>query len=130
MRWLQNFMRGRYGVDSFGFFLLISFILCSLFSTIFQSSFLYLVSVAVLIYAYFRILSKNIFKRSQENARYLRYTDPIRFFFSDKKREWNDRKTYKYYKCPNCKQKLRVPRGRGEITITCPKCKTKFDKRT
>lgn len=130
MRWLQNFMRGRYGFDDFSFFLVILFLIFSLSSTIFQSSILYLISVVLLVYAYFRIFSKNVFKRSQENAKYLRYTDPIRFFFHDLKQSWKDRKTHKYYKCPNCKQKLRVPKGKGEIIITCPKCKTKFEKRT
>lgn len=84
---------------------------------------LYFVSLAILGYAYFRILSKNIYKRVAENKRYLGAVNMT-------KTRWNQRKTHKFYRCPKCKTWLRVPRKRGKITITCVKCATKFDKRT
>mgnify|MGYP003297949507 CR=1 FL=1 len=74
-------------------------------------------------YAYFRILSKNIYKRVAENKRYLNAVNMT-------KTRWKQRKTHKFFRCPRCKTWLRVPRGKKQITITCAKCSHKFDKRT
>ena len=74
-------------------------------------------------YAYFRILSKNIYKRVTENKRYLNAVNMT-------KTRWKQRKTHKFFRCPRCKTWLRVPRGKKQITITCAKCSHKFDKRT
>ncbi len=130
MKWFQNFMRGRYGVDQFSFALLISYFIISVLGMIMKNSLIVNLSFIVLIYCWYRILSKKIYKRSSENTWYLQKIYPVRMWFNKKKRHFQDRKVYKYYKCPNCKQELRVPKGKGEITITCPKCHTKFDKRT
>lgn len=81
------------------------------------------ISYALMGYAYFRILSKNIYKRVQENKKYL---GAIKIT----KTRWQQRKTHKFYRCPKCKTWLRVPKGRGKITITCVKCSNKFEKRT
>ena len=83
-------------------------------------SFLYL---ALLVYAYFRILSKKVYKRVQENRKYLGAVKMT-------KTRWQQRKTHKFYRCPKCTTWLRVPKGRGKIEITCVKCATKFEKRT
>ncbi len=130
MKWFQNFMRGRYGVDQFSFALLISYFVVSILGMAMRNSLVVNLSFLILIYCWYRILSRKTYKRSAENTWYLQKTYPIRMWFNKKKRRFQDRKTHKYYKCPNCKQELRVPKGRGEITITCPKCHTKFDKRT
>ena len=74
-------------------------------------------------YAYFRILSKKVYKRVRENKKYLGMINMT-------KTRWKQRKTHKFYRCPKCKTWLRVPKGRGKITITCVKCSTKFDKKT
>lgn len=84
---------------------------------------LYIISNALLIYGYFRILSKNVYKRVSENKKYLGAINMA-------KTRWQQRKTHKFYRCPKCKTWLRVPKGRGKITITCVKCATKFDKTT
>lgn len=130
MKWLQNFMRGRYGVDQLNFFLLVMAIVISLVVSLFQIPMLWWVSIALLVLCYFRMFSKNVYKRSGENTKFLRLVFPITSRYKNAKKRWKDRKTYKYYKCPSCKQQMRVPKGKGEITITCPKCHTKFDKRT
>lgn len=130
MKWFQNFMRGRYGVDQFSFALLIIYFIISILGMIMKNSLIVNLSFIVLIYCWYRILSKKVYKRSSENTWYLQKTYPIRMWINKKKRHFHDRKVYKYYKCPKCKQELRVPKGKGEITITCPKCHTKFDKRT
>lgn len=130
MKWLQNFMRGRYGTDQLNFFLLVLAILIMVVSTLVQIPYAMWVSIAILLISYWRMFSRKTYKRSAENTKFLRMVYPITSRFHSMKKKWKDRKTYKYYKCPSCKQELRVPKGRGEITITCPKCHTKFDKRT
>ncbi len=130
MRWLQNFMRGRYGLDSLGLAIICFYFILTLLNIFLRMEIISIIAILLLIYFYFRVLSKAIYKRSQENMKFLRYYDPIRFKFSQWKHQFNDRKIYKYYTCKQCKQKLRVPRGKGKITITCPNCRIKFDKRT
>lgn len=130
MNWLRKFMVGRHGPDELSFAFMILFLIFWILSLLFPSSIWFILEMLCIIICYFRMFSKNHFKRSQENARYLRFYDPIRFRFRKFKKRIHDRKTYKFYSCPNCHQELRVPKGKGTITITCPKCKTKFDKRT
>ncbi len=125
-----NFMQGRYGGnDSLNKWLLGAFIVLLLLSILLQSSILDFLSILVLIYSYFRIFSKNISKRSAENQKFLEIKQKVISFFRGKKFAAIDR-THHIYRCPNCKQKVRVPKGRGKICITCPKCQTKFIKRS
>jgi hypothetical protein len=122
---LQRFMWGRYGNDRFNQFLMASAMVLLILSLIIRGPF-YMLAVAVMIYAYFRMFSKNIAKRSAENQWYLQKELKVKGFFQKKKRELQSRKQYHIYKCPNCKQKIRVPRGRGKIAITCRKCGNEF----
>lgn len=130
MRWLQNFMRGRYGPDQLSFFLLALYLVITIVSSFLRLPILTYLSLILMFWCWFRILSRKTYKRSAENTKFLRMVFPITSRFHSLKKRFRDRKFYKYYKCPSCKQELRVPKGKGEITITCPKCKTKFDKRT
>lgn len=125
-----RFMMGRYGLDTLGIALVVFYAIFT-FTGIFTKSriFIYL-SFIIIILFYYRVFSKDLRKRSNENKMFLNYYLPlknkVRLFFKHLK----ERKDHKFYKCPNCKQELRVPKGKGLITITCPKCKTKFDKKT
>lgn len=126
---LQRFMWGRYGNDRLNQFLMICamvFIVISFFG----GNLFYMLAFAVMIYAYFRMFSKNISKRSAENQWYLKYEMKVRGFFTKKKKEFSQRKIYHIYKCPNCKQKIRVPKGKGRIAITCRKCGAEFVKKS
>ena len=76
------------------------------------------------------MFSKQYYKRRQENTVYLQKTMHIRKIINRQRNKFKYRKTHKYLKCPQCHQDLRVPKGKGEITITCPKCHHQFDKRT
>lgn len=129
-----RFMYGRYGVDQFSKFLLgVSIALCfiNIFIPVqFVRSILNVVFWAILIFSYYRIFSKNIYKRAAENEKYLRMTDKHRRKLNTFKSEWKQRKIYRFYRCPGCNQKIRVPRGRGKIQIRCPKCNTQFIKRS
>ena len=89
MKWLQNFMRGRYGVDQFGNFLLGLYLAIAVLSVLLRYNILFLLSLFVLIYCWFRILSRNTYKRSSENTRYLQKTYKLRMWISNKKKKFN-----------------------------------------
>ena len=124
-----SFMYGRYGNDRFNQFLIIvAFIFLIL--SLFTSNFFYLIALGIMIYAYFRMFSKKIYKRSAENQLYLKKELRVKAFINQKKKEVSQSKTYHIYKCPNCKQKIRVPRGKGKIAIKCQKCNQEFIKKS
>ena len=124
---IRVFFYGRNGFDDLAKHSLIaSLVLCVLCGFLPQGIFRIVISIAswgLMVYSYFRILSKNIYKRVSENRK---YTGEINIY----KAIWQQRKTHRFYRCPKCKTWLRVPKGRGKITITCVKCSTKFDKKT
>ena len=118
----RQFMLGRYGGDklnialvwvAFGAYILSLFIPIAEIKLV-----LLLIYYGLLIWAIFRMFSRNTYKRYQENRKYLRLIDRLK-----------DRQ-HKYFDCPRCRQQVRVPRGKGKISITCPKCKEKFVKKT
>ena len=127
--WFQRFMSGRYGYDQFSRFLSL-FALVLLILGLFLSSILYFVGLILLFYSYFRMFSRNIQKRYQENQKYMVLEHKVIDWFSMHKMRFQQRKQYHYYHCPHCGQSLRVPRGRGKISITCPKCSTQFIKKS
>ena len=127
---LQRFMMGRNGTDNLNKFLLGLTLVILIVSLFVRVNILYFIGLALLIWTYFRMLSKNISARSAENERYLRMTSGISGFFRQKKLHFQQRKIYCFYKCPSCGQEVRVPKGKGRIRITCPKCRTEFEKTT
>ncbi len=133
-RKLSNWMIGRYGTDELSRCLIwtgIVFLVLSMFIRVQGvASIFNLIAWILVIYAYFRVLSRNIVKRSRERDKFLRLTSGIRSWFSVLKKRWRDRKTHNYYRCPKCKTYIRVPKGRGKIAITCPKCREEFIKTT
>ena len=126
---LQRFMWGRYGNDRFNQFLMIVALVCLALS-FFGLRIFYVLALALLVYVYYRMFSRNISKRSSENYAYLQKTERIRAWFDKMKRRIVQSRDYHIYKCPSCGQKIRVPRGKGKICITCPKCRKEFEKRS
>ena len=126
-----RFMQGRYGSDQFSRFLIgVDFVLIFLSLFIRKNQFLSVVVMGILVYVYFRTFSKNISKRYAENQKYMAMTEGIRRKFAKQRNRTEQRKTYRFYKCPACSQEVRVPKGKGKIEIDCPKCHTKFIKRS
>ena len=126
---LQRFMWGRYGNDRFNQFLMIVALVCLALS-FFGLRIFYVLALALLIYVYYRMFSKNLSKRSAENQWYLRKEMKVRRWWQQKKKAFAQRKEYRIYKCPKCGQKLRVPRGKGKIAIRCRKCGEEFIRKT
>lgn len=124
----MRFMYGRYGVDTLGKYSLGTGLATMVLSIVFDSYTLSLLSWFFIILTYFRMFSRNLYKRSSENQTFLNKTYKLRTWFGKQKNMMAQRKTHHIYRCPGCKQKIRVPRGKGRIEIRCPKCHTTFIK--
>ena len=111
------------------FLLIFALILLILNLFVIRNPYLATIIWIILIINIFRTYSRNIYKRRAENDKFLSLIQPVKKRINIIKSNKND-KMHKYFLCPNCKQTVRVPRGRGQITITCPKCKQKFDKKS
>ena len=126
----SRFMMGRYGTDEFSKFILGLAVAVMVLNLFLRIGLLNTVVLVLLIYVYVRMFSKNIQKRYEENMKFLQMRGRITSFFQKEKRMAADRKVNHIYKCPSCKQKIRVPKGKGKICITCPKCRTEFTKKS
>ena len=119
---LRSFMAGRYGTDRLKMVILCAGLVASLLSVWIKAApfnlIFWALSYGLMIWAIFRSLSRNTYKRYQENRKFLQITGRIK-----------DR-DHRYFDCPKCRQMVRVPRGKGKIAITCPRCKEKFVKKT
>jgi hypothetical protein len=127
---LRRFMYGRYGTDNLCIALVIASMVITLTARITGIVWIQIPSYLLLIIALFRMLSKNIEARRRENTVFLKYWNPVKKLFKLSCNRIKDIRTHRYFSCPGCKNSLRVPKGKGEITITCPVCKTRFDKKT
>ena len=137
---LRKFMEGRYGADELNRFLtvcgwvllLTGFVLSAFSGKVLLSigSLLVTLSWALLIFSIFRSLSKNTSQRASENYKYFVYKNKVTGWFRRLKTRWQDRKVHRYFRCPQCHATVRVPKGKGKIRITCPKCKHQFVKKS
>ena len=119
---VRRFMEGRYGNDRLNMYILGTGLVLVLVYAFIPNRMVQLVlwalSYVLMFWAIFRMLSRNVYKRYQENRKFLQIFDRIK-----------DRQ-HRYYDCPKCRQTVRVPRGKGKISITCPKCREKFIRKT
>ena len=124
-----RFMSGRNGNDQLNRFLMLVDIVLLLIAAIFKDGigrYVYPFVFVLLAYAYFRMLSRNLYKRSEENGKYLRLRYKLMAELRIHWERWVQRKDYKFFTCPSCKTTLRVPRGHGKIKIVCRKCGSSF----
>ena len=130
---VAKLMYGRYGVDQLGRAMLIfALVLCvlSLFVPRRLSGIIYYISLILIILMYIRMFSKNIQKRYQENNKYLSLKASFLRKFQREKEIFSQRRFYHFYRCPRCRQRIRIPRGKGRIEIRCPKCSQTFIKKS
>lgn len=135
MNWLRRFMYGRYGSDQLNNFLFGVILLLFLLQIVFRGAVVYMVLLAVgyavLLLYMFRTFSRNIYKRQAENQKFLRLWNPVKNYFKFLRRRVQERNgVHKLYRCPKCRQTIRVPKGKGKIAIRCPKCRFEFIKKT
>ncbi len=126
---IQRFMYGRYGTDQFGQFLFGTAVVLTILNLLLHSSLLLLLADVVIFYALFRMLSRNTYKRREENAKFLKKANPAIKWLRMQQTIRKD-KDHRYFKCPNCSQYLRVPRGKGKITVTCRSCGASFQEKS
>ena len=137
---LRKFMEGRYGADELNRFLtvcgwvllLLGFVLSGINNriTLIIGSVLVTLSWAFLILSVLRTLSRKTGQRAAENYRYFVCKNKVLGWFRRGKARWQDRKTHRYFRCPQCRATVRVPKGKGKIRITCPKCRHQFVKKS
>lgn len=123
-------MAGRYGADDLNGFMMGLMAVFVVLQVFFQQSVFSLCAILSLMVCYYRMFSKDIAKRSEENGKYLFYRQKYLGIFTKKKKQFLDKKTHHIYKCPQCRQKIRVPKGKGMIEIRCPKCNSVFRKKS
>ena len=132
--WFARIMAGRNGPDHLNRVLSVVFLILSVCSMFVRNariaSALYGLSLGLFFYVMFRMLSRNIYRRQQENGAYLRERYKITSWWNGLRDRWAQRKDYRFYKCPSCRTRLRVPRGKGKLNIVCRKCGTSFQRRT
>ncbi len=156
----QGFMDGRYGSDQLNNFLCIVAVVLVVLNIFTRIWFLWILALVLLVLVYLRMFSRNTSRRAMENERFVGFFSRFRrggggfrggrggynnsrssYGSSQssysrqesaerRKAQRQDKKYYKYFNCPNCNQKVRVPKGRGKIEITCPKCRTSFIRKT
>ena len=126
---LQRFMYGRYGNDQLNSFLIVLYLILYLLFSVTQFALLYWVSTALIFWVFFRIFSRNLAKRREENQKFLRKADPFLRWYRLQRTMMRD-KEHRYFKCPSCGQQLRVPRGKGKITINCRSCGASFQEKS
>lgn len=128
----MRFMIGRYGADEFSKTMAFAAVFLSilrLFLRGWASFVLSILTLFLIVFVIYRTFSKNINRRVMENHKFLSKTNKLRGWLRFTKTRFNDRKTYRYIKCPNCKNYSRVPKGKGKIKITCRVCKKQFNKK-
>ena len=126
---IQRFMFGRYGNDQFGHFLIGLGLVLILLEALTGFGLLTLLADVAVFYALFRMLSRNTYKRREENAKFLKKANPAIKWLRLQQTIRKD-KDHRYFKCPNCSQYLRVPRGKGKITVTCRSCGASFQEKS
>lgn len=127
---LARFMYGRYGADRLSKHLVMLGLILSIASMFTNMNVMSGLAFALILYAYFRIFSRNHAKRYAEGRAYEQFWQKVRQLPNRFTKEVAQRKTHRIYRCPSCRQRIRVPKGRGNVEIRCQKCQTVFRKRT
>lgn len=125
-----RFMQGRYGADQLYRVMLIGGAVLVILSNFIFEAFFLLLGWILVVLAFVRAFSKDYSRRYAENQKFLELTGKIRKVFGKQKYVMEQRKDYHIYTCPQCRQKIRMPRGKGKVEISCPKCHTKFIKKS
>jgi uncharacterized paraquat-inducible protein A len=123
-------MIGRYGPDHLGTAMFVAALILSVVFSLIGFAFGSYISLALLGIAIFRMYSRNIPARRRENDRFLRYYAPVKAKIKKRVSAIRERKTHRFFTCPGCHNTLRVPKGRGKIQITCPRCGERFVKKS
>lgn len=123
----NNFMRTRYGMDKLNTAILIFAIILSAIANVFRVPHLSIPILLLYTLFFFRSFSTNVYKRNDENNKFIAIFSGVKRFFGFQKRRFDERNTHVYRVCPSCKAKIRLPRKKGSHSVRCPKCSSLFD---
>lgn len=119
-------MQGRYGMDQLYKGLIFLYIGLFILNLFIRSTFIMTLSLLLVAFALYRVLSKQTAKRAAENQRYLAFILPLKKKVLRNFNRVRDYKTHRYRQCPNCNTTLRLKKKIGTMTVNCPKCHTTF----
>ena len=132
--WFQRMMIGRNGMDALNRFLSVVLFVVVAVELFLRgktaAAVLSTLALVLIVTIYFRMFSRNLYRRGQENGTYLRLRYPIVSAFQGWQERFRQRREYRFFRCPSCRAWLRVPRGKGKINIVCRKCGTAFRRRS
>lgn len=126
----RNFMYGRYGGDQLGMALLVLYGLLAVLGRVTGLALFNWAGLLVGIFGLIRILSRDFDRRRAENRRFLIWWTPFKGRITSLWARIKGGRTHLYFRCPGCSNNLRVPRNKGKIEVTCPKCGQKTIKKT
>lgn len=130
---LARFMYGRNGADHLGLSMIWAAIALNIVNIFIKSDVPYLIvstaATVLTFWALFRMFSRNVEKRAQENQKFLEITGNMSRSAAQARNRFKNRKEYKYFRCPKCHSYLKLPRNVGEVTVTCGKCRHQFRKK-
>lgn len=124
---VSQWMQGRNGADALANAAVVVSVLLYVINIFARTTWLWWVALALLAYAWWRMTSRSVAARTQENELFLRRMGRLRPWLQDSPAVWREFRAYKHLKCPKCGQRVRVPRHKGRLRVSCPKCHTKFD---
>ena len=127
---LSQFMQGRNGTDALGISAILAAVVAKVLAVLFGSTLLDVLSLALILYALFRCYSRNTIKRAEENLAFLDATKKPREWASLAYKKVKNRKTTCYFTCENCKTVYALPKGKGKLRATCPKCHARHEHTT
>ena len=127
---MARFMYGRYGMDQLSRNLSLICLVLLIVTMFVRNNVIYMIALVGIVYTYFRVFSRNISRRSEENEKYLKFHYKVVGKLNKIKFRITDSKTHRIFRCPSRSQKIRVTRGKGKISIKCPKCRIEFIKKT
>ncbi|MBR3234387.1 MAG: hypothetical protein IKG11_02115 [Atopobiaceae bacterium] len=124
---VTTFMRGRNGADEITYVTVALSVLLLFINLFARTRVLAILAFALAVYACWRIMSKSVVARNNENRKFLTAIGPAAYWINNPKATFEEYKNYKHLTCPSCGKKMRVPRGKGNLRVTCPACGNKFE---
>lgn len=127
---VRAWLRGRNGADELANFAIVVALILVIVNIFTRTFFLSILALLIMAYAWWRMSSKNVAARSRENRAFVGLLGPLRPWVRNPSAAFAEARAYKHFKCPSCKQRVRVPRGKGKIRVRCPKCQERFEARS